>query len=341
MTIEKPDILPFDARFAQYDEACGPGLAVLVIQDGTTVFKRGYGLSNLETKERIDCDTNFRMASVSKQFTAMAVAILEEQGKISGDHYIGNYLVDLPEYMSKIKVCHLVHHLSGLPDYGDAFFSSNKNKPLISNDDVYAYYKSQTKLDFEIGERYEYSNGGYSLLALIVESASGQSFKDFSKDRIFDPAGMKNTAIITYPSTIRNQAISYGAWPFFENIDYNTGNALQGEDGVYTSLTDMEAWIHAIDNNILVSPATTERIFSKVKTNNGEDVQYGYGWGFDQIGGMEVRVHTGGWVGFNTVIVNAHEVNTWFVAFSNTEAISSEDASIEMAKYYLDLDINN
>jgi len=329
--------LPFDEKFQRYNETDCPGLAVMVIQDGVTKIKKGYGLSNLETKEKIDCDTNFRMASVSKQFTAMAVAILEEQGKIKKDDYISQYLADVPEYMKKIQVRHLVHHLSGLPDYGDALWSSDKSKPLISNHDIYDYYKKQKKLDFEVGEKFEYSNGGYSLLALVAENAADQPFEDFSKEYIFDPTGMENTAIISYPSNIRKQAISYSEWPFFEDIDYNTGNAIQGEDGVYTSLTDMEAWLNAIDNNTLVKASTTERIFSPVKTNNGKTVTYGYGWEFDKYRSMDIVVHGGSWVGFNTLVLKFPASNTWFVGFSNTDAISSNTAVIAMVDHCLDL----
>lgn len=335
MTFNNPDNLPFDEKFTRYDETDCPGLAVMVIQDGVTKFKKGYGNSNLATKDKIDCDTNFRMASVSKQFTAMAVAILEEQGKIARNDYISKYLSDVPKYMRKIEVWHLVHHLSGLPDYADTLWSSDKSKPLVSNHDVYDYYKNQNKLDFAAGEKHEYSNGGYSLLALVIENAAGQLLKDFSRENIFIPAGMKNTSIIEYPSNIRNQAISYSEWPFFEDIDFNTGNALQGEDGVYTSLNDMESWLNAIDNNRLVSASTTKRIFSPVHTTNGEQVKYGYGWGWGKYYSMDMIVHGGSWVGFNTVVAKSPEKNTWLVGFSNTDAISSNSAIIAMADHYL------
>lgn len=338
MNPDNPNTLPFEKRFAQYDDYHCPGLAVMVIQDGVTKFKKGYGHSNLVSKEKVDCQTNFRMASVSKQFTAMCVAILEERGKISADHYISQYLPAVPDYMSNIKVSHLVHHLSGLPDYADALESSDKSKPLISNLDVLDYYRNQDKLDFEAGTKHEYSNGGYCLLALVVERAANQPFKEFSEENIFVPAGMANTAIIECPSNIKNQASSYSVWHFFEDIDFNTGNALQGVDGVYTSLNDMEAWIHAIDNCTLVNTTTTQRIFSGVQTTHGDAVQYGYGWRFDKFRTIDLILHTGSWVGFNTIVAKAPKKNIWLVGFSNTRAISSQNAVGEIAKFYLDRD---
>ena len=335
---DKPDYLPFEERFARYDDMPCPGLAVMAIVDGVTKFKKGYGLRNLETKEKVDCDTNFRMASVSKQFTAMCIAILEENRQISSDDYINRYFRNLPQYMNEIKIKHLVHHLSGLPDYSSDLWSSNKNKPLISNHDVYVFYKSQKKLNFRAGDRFEYSNGGYSILPLLIENVTDRSFIDFINDHIFEPANMKNTAIIEYPSTIQRQAISYSEWPFFEDIDFNTGNALQGEDGVYTSLTDMEAWIHAIENNTLISAEMTAKVFSNAEDSSGNKVNYGYGWFFEEFHSQNIIVHGGSWVGFNTVIAKLPKRKTWFVAFSNTRAISSWDAALEMAQYYLDID---
>jgi len=340
MTGENRDSPPFDKKFARYNEAKRAGLAVMAIENGKTRFKKGYGLRNLESEELVDSETNFRMASVSKQFTAMAVAILEDRLQINCEDSIARYLTDIPDYMTSIKVKHLVHHLSGLPEYADALWSSDKTKPLISNQDVFDYYKTRKKLKFKPGDKHEYSNGGYSLLALIIENAAGEFYPDFMWKNIFKPANMNNTSIITYPSTIRNQAISYSDWPFFEDIDYNTGNALHGEDGVYTSLSDMECWIRALDTHLLTSEDMAQKIFSTTHKNNGKKVKYGYGWGFEKIYKHKTILHSGSWVGFNTIIVNVPVKALWLVAFSNSTAISSSSAMIEMYKHYLHIEDN-
>jgi len=337
MTSNTTNILPFDERFSIFDDENRAGLAAMVVENGVTIFKKGYGLRHLGTKEKIDCDTNFRMASVSKQFTAMCVAILEEQKKLSVDDDIGQYLSDLPEYMSAIKIRHLVHHLSGLPKYSNTFWSTDKSKPLLSNQDVFDFYKKQKKLKFKPGKKYEYSNGGYSLLALVIENVANESYPNFMDRHIFKPANMKNSAVITYPSTIKNQAVSYSDWPFFKDIDFNTGNAIHGEEGVYTSLTDMQGWINAIETNRLVSAAMTKKIFSATQNNKGKKVKYGYGWGFEKIYKHKTILHSGSWVGFNTIIVNVPKRKLWFVAFSNSHAISSSNAMIQMFRYYLDI----
>jgi len=309
----------YDALFTRFDEQNRTGLAVLAIENGVTLFKKGYGLRNLETKAKIDCDTNFRMASVSKQFTAMCVAILEERSKLSIDDGIDQYLADVPDYMKGITIRHLVHHLSGLPDYSHKLCSVDKSKPLITNHDIYDYYKNRKrqKLDSEPGKKYDYSNGGYSLLALVIESAAKVPFPEFMQRAIFEPANMPNSAIITYPSTIKNQAVSYSDWPYFNDIDYNTGNALWGEDGVYTSINDMQGWIHALETHQLVSPEMSKKIFSPTRSNSGKKVEYGYGWGFEKLYKHKVILHGGCWVGFNTIIATVPKRKLWLVAFSN------------------------
>lgn len=332
-------VLPFDKKFACYDKAESVGLAVMVIKERECLFKKGYGLRNLETKEPIQADTNFELASVSKQFTAMCIAILEEQGKVSSDDYLRQYFLDLPEYMLDIKVSHLVHHMSGLPQYDDELWSSEKGAPYLSNQDVYDYYKKQQKLKSKPGDKFDYSNGGYSLLALLVGIVAGEPFPAFIERQLFKPVGMKNTVIYENPSSIKNLAKSYSAWPFFENIDFNTGNTLYGEGGIRTSLNDMECWIHALENNTLISAEMTKQVFSTVKANDGSEVEYGYGWGVEEVYKHKMILHDGSWVGFTSVIAHVPNSNMWFVVLANSRAVSAWDALEELFKYYLDIKI--
>ena len=262
--------IPFDIKFEKYNLGKNPGLAVMAVKNGEVVFKKGYGLSNLETEEKITSSTNFRLASVSKQYTAMAIAILEEQGKISSDDFIIQYFTDFPKHMEEIKICHLIYHLSGLPEYHDEFCFTSTDKKFVTNDDIYHFYKNSRQLDFKPGNRFEYSNGGYNLLAMSVERVSGLSFQDFVKQNIFEPANMAKSTVISYPAEIENRAVSYSEWPFFENIDYNSCNALYGDGRIYSSLNDTEGWIKALDNDELISPKMKEKVFTPAITNNGD-----------------------------------------------------------------------
>jgi len=148
MDYQDSEILPFDERFTKFDDANRAGLAVMVIDNGVIRFKKGYGLRNIETQEKVDCDTNFRMASVSKQFTAMCAAILEERKVISDEDPIGKFLPELPAYTKGIKIKHLIHHTSGLPNYARELWSSDKSKPMINNHDIYDWYKKQSRTTY-------------------------------------------------------------------------------------------------------------------------------------------------------------------------------------------------
>lgn len=330
--------LPFQNKFEQYNNGNNPGLAVMVVQHGKVVFKKGYGLGNLETGEKITSSTNFRMASVTKQFTAMAVAILEEKSEISSDDLIIRYFNDLPQSMGKIKISHLIYHLSGLPEYHCDFCSTRKDKMLVTNQDVYNFYKKSYQLEFKPGNRFEYSNGGYNLLATLVDHVSGMSFQEFVQKKIFIPAQMTNSVVIDNPTPeIKNNAISYSEWPFFEDIDYNSCNALYGEDGIYSSLDDIEGWIYSLDNNVLVSSRMKKKIFTSGVINSGDKINYCYGWGVETFYKHKMFFHGGAWLGFNIIIVNFPEKKLWIVAFTNSHAISAGIAMEEMAKHYLQM----
>ena len=329
----------FDRKFESYNLHEKVGLAVLVIRNGKTIFKKGYGLRNLETKEPVTTATNFRLASVSKQFTAMCIAILEEQGKLLITDSITRYFTDFPPCMIPVTIADLLYHTSGLPECYDDLCGTNRDKPMAFNIDVYNFYKNIQQLDFESGHHFEYSNGGYNLLATIIEKVSGQTFTRFLDDRIFTPLGMRNSRTYSPPFAIPHQAISYSNWPFFENIDFDRGNTLLGEGGIYSSIDDLEKWIYALESHSLISPLMMEKIFTPGTTRSGKEVDYGYGWEFDTYEYYKHTYHTGGWVGFNTVIANFPEKQLWIVCLANSPAINTwtamEDIVMEL------LEINN
>lgn len=329
------DTYLFDRKFEQYNLYNKVGLAALVVHKGVTVFKKGYGLRNLETKEPVTPETNFRLASVSKQFTAMGIAILEEQGKLSAADPITKYFTDFPRCMDKVTITHLLYHTAGLPECYDALGAEDEQKPLLYNPDVYDFYRNIRTLDFEPGHRFEYSNGGYNLLATLIERVSEKPFAEFLADSIFTPLGMQNTRTYSPPFEIPYQAISYSRWPFFENMDYAPGNSLLGEGGIYSSLNDMEKWIHALESHSLVSSTMMDKIFTSGRTTSGEIIDYGYGWEFDTYDEHKLTYHTGGWVGFNCVIAHFPEQQLWIACLANSPAIHTWPSMEDIAKEFL------
>ena len=134
------------------------------------------------------------------------------------------------------------------------------------------YYKNSKALEFKAGNRFKYSNGGYNLLATLIEKITKQTFSDFLMENIFKPLNMLNTKAVSYPLEISNRSVSYSEWPFFKDVDFNTCNALHGEDGIYCSINDTEKWIDALEKNLLVNEETTTKLFSSGFTNDGEKI---------------------------------------------------------------------
>src|SRR5215469_1406110 len=187
-----------DAIFRPLVSAGSPGLAVLVIKDGATVFKRGYGLADLRTGKQIGSDTDFRLASFTKQFTATAIMLLAHDGKLSYDDPLARFFPDFPAYGREITVRQLLTHTSGLPDYEELWEkkfpdTSPDRIPQIRDAEVLKLLKGQPVGMFPPGSKWHYSNSGYAVLAMIVERVSGMPFSDFLKQNIFDPLSMHNT----------------------------------------------------------------------------------------------------------------------------------------------------
>jgi CubicO group peptidase (beta-lactamase class C family) len=328
-------------KLEKYSNSINPGIALLVIENSKIAFESTYGFACLEKKIRIDSKSNFRMASISKQFTGMALAMLEESEKLDQNKYITEYINNLPKYCEQIQVKHLIHHMSGLPDYSTTLCSTDKNKKKLTHDDICVFLKTKTSLDFIPGSKFEYSNTGYNLLGKLIENISETSYKDFIEKNIFKKAGMKNSMIISSPEfEIKNRVIGYSEWPMLDVNDYNSGNYLLGEDGVYSSLNDIYSWIIAIENNLLVSKETLNRIFSTTKNNAGDEINYGYGWFIEDYHDHKMYMHSGGWVGFNTMIVYFPCDKLWFVGLANSNGISSWKTLSPLINYYLGLKVS-
>ncbi|MCW4036925.1 MAG: beta-lactamase family protein, partial [Candidatus Bathyarchaeota archaeon] len=183
-----------DEIFSEWDRTDSPGSALAVLKDGEIVYKRGYGMANLEYGIPITPTTIFHVASVSKQFTAFAVALLAQEGKLSLDDDVRRYVPDLPDFGETITIRHLIHHISGLRDQWELLIAAGwRMEDVIKTEDVLELVREQKELNFKPGSEYLYCNTGYTLMALIVERVSGKPFRDFCAERIFQPLAMENT----------------------------------------------------------------------------------------------------------------------------------------------------
>ena len=292
---------PVDAIMADYT-GNGPGAAVLVLRDGEPVVRRGYGLADVAAGTPVTPDTNFRLASVSKAFTAATVLLLAEDGLVQLDDPVRKWLPSLPAATDAVTLHHLLAHTSGLIDYEDVMPEGLDRQ--VRDADVLTILEGQDRLYFEPGTAYRYSNSAYALLTLVVEAATGQAYPDFLRARIFAPLGMDHSvAFVDGESTVTNRAFGHslvdGAWT---RTDQSPTSAVLGDGGIYSSLEDMAKWDAALYDGRLLSDATRTLAFSDqtaVPVDEDNVDAYGYGWRLD--GGR--MWHSGETIGFRNVII--------------------------------------
>ncbi len=292
-----------DALFHDFDQTNAPGAAVTVIRDGKPLFAKGYGLADLEKKIPCTTNTNFRLASLTKQFTAMSVLILAEQGKLSLEDHLPRFFPEFPEYGKAIALHHLLTHTSGLPDYED-HIPQGTTIPL-SDRDVLFILRHQSKTDFPPGSQFHYSNSSYALLALIVENVSGKTFPAFVKEKIFDPLGMTNSIVyVAGLSSVPNRAYGYAngksGWEF---CDQSVTSAILGDGGIYSSVADLFKWDQALYTEKLISLKMLADGFTAYSSQSDfKGSSYGYGWYVGKFRDMERIWHYGSTCGFSTKI---------------------------------------
>ncbi|MEM6525526.1 MAG: serine hydrolase domain-containing protein [Bacteroidota bacterium] len=277
-----------------------PGAALLVAYKGKMLIGKGYGLRDVDSQEPITASTNMRMASVSKQFTALCILALVDQGKLK----LNDNAIDYLPYpiFEGITIEQLANHTSGLPDYYE-YFNKNWNKEsVLENQEVLDWLATNPERVFQPGEKWEYSNTAYLMLALIVEKVSGQEFSAFAKENVFQKAGMKNTNYynLANPIEIAERAFCYeiDSAGNINKVDGFFMNGVMGDGAVYTSINDYFQYDLALRDSAILSPQIHEIIFktSSEYEVNGTDRYYAMGWSVTD----STAAHTGGWYGTNT-----------------------------------------
>jgi CubicO group peptidase (beta-lactamase class C family) len=337
-----------DAVFASLKSTTAPGAAVLVIRNGKPVFRRGYGVTDLRTLHPIDSKTNFRLASFTKQFTAACVMLLVHDGKLHYDDHLTDIFPEFPAYGKSITVRNLLNHTSGLQDYGDLMMKQYPNTPeekvpQILDAGVLKLLEQQTGGEFAPGTKWEYSNSGYAVLAMIVEKASGQPFGQFLRDRIFVPLKMTHTlAYEKGKNEVPHRAYGHtkekGVW---HETDQSPTSAVLGDGGIYSSLDDLAKWDRALRNHTLLSAAEMQPALTPVqptdgppKFPDGEPLTYGFGWFLDPYQGHKRMSHDGSTVGFRTTIQRFPDDNLTIIVLANRADINP-DVALKVADLYL------
>jgi CubicO group peptidase (beta-lactamase class C family) len=319
-----------DALMRAYQGAV-PGACVLVLQDGVPTLRRAYGLANVEGRVAATAATNYRLASITKQFTSAAVLLLAEDGRLSIDDPVRRWLPSLPDSANGATVRHLLTHTSGLVDYEDLI--PHGTSAQLHDADVLPLLEAENRRYFSPGAQYRYSNSGYVLLALIVARASGTDFAAFLRERIFQPLHMQNTvAFEAGISVIAHRAFGYSATrQAWTRTDQSLTSGTLGDGGIYSSIDDLAKWDAALYDGRLLRPASLRLAFQPTIQTDDPAVQYGFGW---RITG-ETRWHSGETMGFRSVIRRDLEQRFTVIVLTNRSDPSPYPTALEIAKVFL------
>jgi CubicO group peptidase (beta-lactamase class C family) len=352
-----------DVIFSSITQENAPGLAVVVRKEGRTLFEKGYGARDLRTHTKIDQRTNFRLASFTKQFTAMAVMMLVHDGKLRYNQTLTEIFSDFPPYGKNITIRNLLNHTGGLPDYEDLMDAQEKIKgPIwspehqIQDDEVLALLKKETKGKFAPGTSWSYSNSGYVVLGLIVAKASGQFYGDFLHARIFAPLHMDHTIVYQKgKNEVVNRAFGHSKeGANLKETDQSSTSATLGDGGIYSNLEDLAKWDDALQNHTLLTADEFSPALVPAKLANGsptywptapnddnlhpgKPVSYGFGWFLDPYWGIPRMWHTGSTTGFRTVIERFTTKQVTIIILCNRTDLDPERLAGHTADLYLNL----
>ncbi|WP_233261824.1 serine hydrolase [Vitiosangium sp. GDMCC 1.1324] len=312
-----PDERAVDALFAAYDHPEGPGASVVVIHEGQVVLSRAYGLADLEARTRATPETQYRLASLTKQFTATAIMLLVEEGKLHYDDRVVDVLPGFPAYLRDVRIRHLLNHTSGIWDY-EAFVPENQTVQ-VKDRDVLELLARADHTYFPPGSAVRYSNSGYAVLSLIVEKAGGMPFARFLHERVFAPLGMQTA--VAYEagiSTVARRAYGYvvdanGVRP----RDQSPTSAVLGDGGVYASVAELVAWNAALDAHTLVGADTQKLAWTPAALPDGSSARYGFGWFIDEDEGRVRLSHHGETCGFTNAIVKYPQQRLTVIVLTN------------------------
>ncbi|WP_426791784.1 serine hydrolase domain-containing protein [Sphingobacterium sp. WOUb80] len=322
---------------------------VLVAKGGKVIYRGSRGMANVATGESLNPETIFELASVSKAFTAMAVVLLEKRGKLAYDDLMSKYIPELSDY-GNINIKHLLLHTSGLPDYMDLFIENWDKSHFVTNETIVTeFVKYKPVVHFKPGERFEYSNTGYALLALIIERVAKESFVTFLKNNIFDPLGMLNTSVYRSryaPRVLKNYAVGYvtdslgnkvAADSLGKGHYYYYLDGVVGDGMVNSTLDDLFKWDRALYTEQLVNTADKALIFQSGVTATGEKTDYGFGW---EIGESKkygrLIYHSGGWAGYETYIGRQIDHDATIIVLQNNSTFLTYTPKSEIRKIICD-----
>ena len=309
----------FEALLAPLYPPDKPGAAVIVVKDGETLFRKGYGMANLELGVPIEPQMVFRLGSITKQFTAVCILMLYEQGKLDLQDDLTRFLPDFPTGGRQVTVEHLLTHTSGIKSYTGMPEWLPLWRKDMTLEELIILFKDQP-FDFEPGEEFRYNNSGYILLGAIIEKLSGMKYADFVQKNIFEPLGMSHSLYDNTEKIVPGRVAGYSRdKDRYLNAAYLSMTQPYAAGSLASSVDDLALWDAALYTDKLLKPETLALAFKSYKLKNGDDTQYGYGWLVSQYEGQVVIEHAGGINGFTTGGIRIPDEKVYVAVLTNCE----------------------
>ena len=327
-----------DKLFSEWNKSDSPGGSFAVIKNGDVLYKGGFGYGNLDYDYPNASNTIFYLASVSKQFTAMAMALLEEQGKISLDDDIRKYFPEIPDYGSKITIRNLIHHNSGLRDYLNLWVLKGRSyADVFDEKEIINLIARQKELNFNPGDEYMYSNSGYFLMAVLVKRATGMSLRNYTNRYFFQPLEMNNTHFHDNRDMIvKNRAESYYVKNDSVLERVHSSFDLVGSGGLLSNIDDLILWDKNYYNNKIGSgEKLMETILTKGILNNGDTLDYAFGLVHGEYKGLKTIGHSGGYLGFRTHMLRFTDQRFSVIILTNLFSMKPSDLAKKISDVYL------
>jgi CubicO group peptidase (beta-lactamase class C family) len=321
----------FDKLLSEQFKTNEPGATALVAKNGQVLYKKGFGMANMELNAPMQVDNVFRIGSITKQFTAIAILQLMEQGKLNLQDEITKFIPDYPTQGNKITIEHLLTHTSGIQSYTDMKDFVERMTLDLKPTEVIDHFKNQP-MRFTPGTKWEYSNSGYFLLGYIIEKITGKSYPAYIEENIFKPLGMTNSLYGSDIKIIKNRAAAYSRGNNgFENAHTMSMTQPYAAGSIQSTVEDLFKWNQAVKMYKLVKKESLDKAFTKYKLADGKESSYGYGWQLGYLQGSPTIEHGGGINGFATMEIYLPKEDVFVVVFSNCDCNPPGDIAAKLA----------
>ncbi|MEP7254956.1 MAG: serine hydrolase domain-containing protein [Ferruginibacter sp.] len=320
---------------AEFKDKNGPGGVFMVAKNGNPIYQKSFGKANIELDVNLTNDFIFQIGSMTKQFTAISILMLEEQGKLTTNDTINKYIPDYPNG-NKITIHHLLTHTSGIKDFTKMKSLREIAQKEMTPKMMVDFFKNEV-VDFAPGEKFDYNNSGYVLLGYILELVSGETYEDFVEKHILQKLGMSQSSYATDRQIINKRAYGYKKKESgYVNKTVINFSVPFSSGSLMSTLNDMLKWQDALNKNLLLKAENSEKAFKKYKLNNGQYFTYGYGWHIREMNGVTSREHGGSIFGFKSMGVYIPSEDIYVIGFSNCDCNSPTQVTLDIAKLVLE-----